>query len=390
MTDPTTSTPSANVQPFRIDIPQSDLDDLHARLAETRWPDEIPGTGWSQGANLDYLRQTVEYWRDQFDWRAHEAGLNQFAHFRAEIDGRGLHFIHERGNGPNPLPLLLLHGWPDSFYRFAKVIPLLTDPARFGGDPADAFDVIVPSLPGFGFSDAPATGNARISATTTPMRKLMTEVLGYPRFGAAGGDGGSPLAQALALAAPAAVIGIHLTDIGYHNQPASTLADLSAAEQRYLAEMGQGWAENGGYLMMQGTRPQTLAYGLSDSPAALAAWILDKFRAWSDCDGDLDRAYPKAELLTNLALYWFTNTIGSSIRGYYEEMHDPSLPPGQPIPVPVGMALFPKDNPPPREYAERLLRIDHWAEMPRGGHFTAWEAPEPFAQAVRDFYRPLR
>jgi pimeloyl-ACP methyl ester carboxylesterase len=207
----------------------------------------------------------------------------------------------------------------------------------------------------------------------------------------AGGDGGSPLAQARALAAPESVIGIHLTDLGYHQRLEAMPDDLSPAEQQYLSEMEQGWMSGGGYVAVQATRPNTLAYGLNDSPVALAAWILDKFHDWSDCGDDFDQCYPKDELLTNLSIYWLTGTIASSIQGYYEEMHEPSLPPGQPMSVPVGMALFPKDNPPPREYAERLLgRIDHWSEMPRGGHFTAWEAPEAFAADVRAFLRQLR
>lgn len=376
------------VTPFRIDVPQTALEDLAERLRHVRWPDEVPGAGWSRGVPLDYLQAVVTYWRDEFDWRVREAELNAFAHFKSASDG--LHFIHERGKGPNPTPLLLLHGWPDSFYRMIKVIPMLTDPARFGGDPDDAFDVIVPSLPGYGFSDAPGAGDSGIADTAPKLLRLMTDDLGYERFGVAGGDGGSPLAQAMALAAPDSVLGIHLTDLGYHNQPESPPTDLSPAEEEYLREMKQGWMEGGGYVAIQGTRPQTLAYGLTDSPVALAAWLLDKFHDWSDHGGDFASYYPMDELLTNIAIYWFTGTIGSSVSGYFEESHEPSLPSGQPIPVPVGMALFPKDSPPPREYAERLLRIDHWTEMPRGGHFTAWEAPEPYTADLRDFFRPLR
>jgi pimeloyl-ACP methyl ester carboxylesterase len=373
---------------FRIDVPQAALDDLVERLRHVRWPDELPGAGWSRGVPLDYLKAVVSYWRDGFDWRAREAELNEFAHFKSARDG--LHFIHERGKGPNPTPLLLLHGWPDSFYRMIKVIPMLTDPAQFGGDPNDAFDVIVPSLPGYGFSEAPGAEDSGIADTAPKLLRLMGDDLGYDRFGVAGGDGGSPLAQAMALTAPNAVLGIHLTDLGYHNQLETQPTDLSPAEGQYLREMEQGWMVGGGYVAVQGTRPLTLAYGLTDSPVALAAWILDKFHDWSDHGGAFANYYPMDELLTNISIYWFTGTIGSSIQGYYEEMHEPSLPPGQPIPVPVGMALFPEDSPPPREYAERLLRIDHWTEMARGGHFTAWEAPELYTEDLRDFFRPLR
>jgi pimeloyl-ACP methyl ester carboxylesterase len=382
------------VQPFRIDVAQAILDDLHERLVRTRWPDEVDSAGWDYGTNLGYLKELVSYWQHTFDWRAQEAQLNQFAQFCVEIDGFGIHFLHERGKGPNPLPILLLHGWPDSFYRFYKLIPMLADPASHGGDPADAFDVIVPSLAGFGFSDRPQQRGGGRDAELFP--QLMIDVLGYQRFGVHGGDTGSPIAQFMAGAHPEAIVGIHVTDIGWNNPLSADAPNLSEAEKQYLDDHQTWWQSEGAYAMIQGTKPQTLAYGLNDSPVGLAAWITEKFRTWSDCNGDVERRFSKDELLTNIMIYWATQTINSSIRGYYEGMHaqwDESAQSEQRkqgSDVPVGLALFPKDHPPPRETAERSLNVQHWTEMPRGGHFAALEEPELLAEDLRAFFRPLR
>jgi pimeloyl-ACP methyl ester carboxylesterase len=378
-----------NIQSFPIALAQATLDDLRLRLARTRLPDEVQGAGWDYGTNLEYLKELLDYWHHQYDWRKQEVALNHFHHFKVEIDGVGIHFIHERGKGPNPLPLVLFHGWPDSFYRYHKVIPLLTDPASYGGDPADSFDVIVPSLPGFGFSDRPRRRGWKTSEANAVWAHLMADLLGYQRYGAAGGDTGSAVAQFLALTHPSSVVGIHLTDIGWHNNSAP-YANLSQAEQQWLAAGQQYFFQEGAYVMIQSTKPQTLAYGLNDSPAGLAAWIVEKFRAWSDCDGDVERSYTKDELLTNIMIYWVSETINSSMRAYYEESHNPSLQPGQRIDVPVGMALFPKDNPPPRSWAQRSLNLQRWTEMPRGGHFAALEEPALLVEDLRAFYRPLR
>lgn len=378
------------VEAFTINVPQDTLDDLHNRLAHTRWPDEVEGAGWDYGTNLDYLKSLVSYWQNQFDWRAQEARLNQFAQFRAEIDGFGIHFIHERGKGPRPLPLILTHGWPDSFFRMYKIIPMLTDPASYGGDPADSFDVIVPSLPGYGFSDRPNERGMNSVRTAELWARLMTEVLGYRRFAAAGGDIGSGVSQYLALAHPDLLVGIHLTGVGL---PLTTeLPDLSEAEKQYLSAVQQWRMQEGAYAMMHSTKPQTLAYGLNDSPVGLAGWILEKFRAWSDCDGDVERRFSKDELLTNIMIYWVTETINSSVRMYYENAHmSPPLKPGQHIEVPAGVALFAKDILlAPREWAERSLRVQRWTQMPRGGHFAALEEPELLAEDIRAFFRPLR
>lgn len=379
-----------DIRPFRIEVPQKELDDLRERLARTRWTDEVEGAGWDYGTNLGYLKELVEYWRDGFDWREQEAKLNEFAQFRADVGGFGVHFIHERGRGPDPTPLLLLHGWPDSFYRFHKVIPMLTDPERFGGDAADSFDVIVPSLPGFGFSDRPRERGWNTARDAALFEALMTDMLGYERYAAHGGDGGSPISQSLARSHPESVVGIHLTDIGWDKAMQIDPSTLSEIEKRYMNDLEESSLEEGGYVMIQGSKPQTLGYGLNDSPVGLAAWILEKFRAWSDCGGDVERSFTKDELLTNITIYWATQTINSSVRGYYEGMHDWSQPDNSRVEAPVGMALFPKDNPPPREMAERFLNVNQWTEMPRGGHFAAMEEPELLAEDVRKFFRGLR
>ena len=383
-----------SIQSFTIAIPQATLDDLSERLARTRWPDEVEGAGWDYGTNLDYLKSLVDYWQHAFDWRAQEEKLNRFAQFHTDIDGLGIHFIHVGGKGPNPIPLLLTHGWPDSFYRMHKILPLLTDPASSGGDPVDSFDVIVPDLPGFGFSDRPRERGMTLARTAELWARLMTDVLGYQRYAAAGGDFGSAVTQLLALAHPESVAGIHITDLGFYTLNARQ-PDLTPAEQQYLGA-NQGWFfQEGAYAMIQASKPQTLAYGLNDSPVGLAAWIVEKFRAWSDCDGDVEKRFSKDELLTHVMIYWVTQTIHSSMRNYYRDLSMPQpLSPGQRINIPAGFARFPKDLPPgvtlPRELTERHLRIERWTQMPRGGHFAALEEPELLVEDLRAFFRPFR
>ena len=380
-----------NIRPFRVEVPQDDLDDLRERLARTRWADEVEGAGWDYGTSLGYLKELTDYWREGFDWRAQEEAINRFTNFRATIGGFGLHFIHERGEGPNPLPILLAHGWPDSFYRFHKLIPLLTDPGSHGGDPADSFDVVVPSLPGYGFSDRPTDRGMTGERVTGLFHGLMTEALGYQRFAAHGGDIGSGLTEMLARKHAASLAGIHLTDVPYSHMFTMTPDDLSGAEREYLAA-GQRWLmQEGAYAMVQSTRPQTLAYGLNDSPAGLAAWIVEKFRAWSDCGGDVEERFTKDELLTNITIYWATQTIRSSFLPYYEGQGDPSGGAWPRVEVPTGVAIFPKDIvPAPRDYGERIFDVRRWTEMPRGGHFAAMEEPELLAEDLRAFFRDLR
>lgn len=385
-----------NIQPFKIAVPQTTLDDLRARLAAARWPDEAEGTGWNYGTNLGYLKELVDYWQHSYDWRAQEAKLNQFAQFRAEVDGQNIHFIHIRGKGPNPTPLLLLHGWPDSFYRFYKIIPMLIDPASYGGNLEDSFDVIVPSLPGFGFSDRPNfSGGMKSLRSAGLLSKLMYEVLGYQRYAVAGGDIGSRVTRLLALAHPEQVLGIHLTDIGFPREIAfpPDVPNPSPAEGRFLGLAQMWFFQEGAYAALQTTKPQTISYALSDSPVGLAGWIVEKFRAWSDCDGEIEKSYTQDELLTNIMIYWVTGTISSSARLYREDslQSAPQLSIGQYIEVPTGVATFPKDlTMPPRELGERFLRVARWTEMPRGGHFAALEEPDLLAEDLRAFFRPLR
>jgi pimeloyl-ACP methyl ester carboxylesterase len=378
------------VQPFTIDVPQTVLDDLQKRLKRTRWPDQVEGAGWDYGTNLDYMKELVTYWQNGYDWRAQEAELNKFSQFTTEIDGINIHFIHERGKGQNPMPLLLLHGWPDSFYRYSKLIPMLTDPASYGGDEADSFDVIVPSFPNFGFSEHITQPGWYLEKSTGLFHKLMTDVLGYKRYVAHGGDGGSPLAQSLAIEYTESVSAIHLTDIGYHNQLNAETPNLSAAEQKQVEESQWSGMQESAYVMIQGTKPQSLAYALNDSPAALAAWIIEKFMTWSDNNGDIEQSFTKDELLTNVMIYWVTETINPSMRGYYEGFQGKGVQPWAKVDIPVGLALFPKDHPPLRETAERAFNIQRWTEMPGGGHFAALEVPELLAEDLRAFFQNYR
>ncbi|ARK12686.2 epoxide hydrolase family protein [Fibrella sp. ES10-3-2-2] len=378
------------MKPFSINIPQQTLDDLQVRLANTRWPNNVPDTGWQHGTNQTYLQELVGYWRDSFDWQKQEDTLNQLAHFQTEVDGYPIHYIHQRGKGRNPLPIVLSHGWPDSFFRFYKLIPLLTDPVAHGGDADDVFDVIVPSLPGYGFSGNLTKTGAYNQWTAHLLHNLMTNTLGYGRYAAHGGDVGSGVTEALAMTHADALIGIHLNDVPYWRLFATNPDDLSKSEKQYL-QRGQQWQmSEGAYAMQQSTKPQTLAYGLTDSPAGLAGWIVEKFYAWSDCDGDLESRFTKDELLTNVMLYWVTNTIRSSFTPYYDEEQQLEGAMGK-IDVPTGVAIFPKDIvPAPRAFAERFYNVQHWTDMPSGGHFAALETPELLAEDLRAFFRPLR
>ena len=378
------------IRPFRVDVPQAELDDLRDRLDRTRWPDDYEGVGWDYGADLATMKELATYWRDGYDWRRQEAYLNSFPHFTAELDGEELTFLHVRGTGPDPIPLLLLHGWPDSVCRYLKLVPLLTDPASHGGDPGICFEVVVPWLIGRyrGGSRAPRSGLFRHIAEQ--LWTLMTRELGYQRFGAAGGDGGSVIAQLLGVQHPNSVLGVHLTDLGFTIAFAQ-FPDLSEAEQRYFAEL-QGWSmQEGAYAMVQGTKPQTLAFGLNDSPIGFAAWIIEKFRTWSDCDGRLENVYTKDELLTNVMLYWLNGPTARSV-SYREEFTSPSLAPNQQVGVPSALAVPPKDLGPimPRELAERnLTDLRRYTLLPHGGHFAAMEYPDVVAQDMQAFFADL-
>jgi pimeloyl-ACP methyl ester carboxylesterase len=383
--------PQHQIEPFTIAVPDDVLADLRERLARTRFPDEVADSGWDYGTNLAYLKNLVEYWRTRYDWRTHERELNRFAHFRAQVDGIKIHFIHEKGLGPNPKPLLMLHGWPGSIYEFRRIIPMLTDPAAHGGDASDSFTIIAPSLPGYGFSDHPTRRAMNIPAMAEVFFKLMTDVLGYSRFAVQGGDWGAAIASRIGEAYPATLYGIHINMIGAAPAEGRGAANLTAAEQAFLAEVEKFRREETGYQWIQGTKPQTLAYGLNDSPAGLAAWIAEKFRTWSDCGGDVERYFSKDELLTNITIYWVTQTINSSTRLYYESRHHPwRLKPGTRIEAPTAVAVFPGELVrPPREWAERAYNIRRWTAMPRGGHFAAMEEPALLAADIRAFFRAL-
>jgi pimeloyl-ACP methyl ester carboxylesterase len=379
-------------EPFTIDVEQAVLDDLGRRLRRTRWTGGPRDDGWDFGTSPAYLKELCAYWQNQFDWRSAEASLNRFSQFKAELAGARIHFLHEKAPGQARLPVLLLHGWPDSFFRYHKVIPLLTAPAAIGGDARDAFDVVVPSLPGFGF-----TGPVRYRSTRQPNRQsaqllwqLMTEVLGYRQFAVAGGDGGGALAQLMAIDHPESVVGVHLTDLGWHvaNVDPKT---VSKAEQKYLEASKKRFMADGAYTMVQSSTPHSLAPALADSPSGLAAWILDRFHSWSDNAGQLEDSFTKDEVLTNITIYWVTRTIGPSIDTYRADTLSPSLTTADRVGVPVGLALFPKDlgGVPPRQFAERTLNVQHWTEMPRGSHFAALEEPELYAKDVTAFLRQV-
>ena len=379
------------IERFKIDFPQAQLDDLRHRLENTRWPALPAGTAWERGTDLDTLRTLVEYWKNEFDWRKQEAALNRLSHYRCTIAGTHIHFIHERGKGPEPMPLILTHGWPDSFIRYQKVIPMLTDPVRHGGNAEDAFDVVVPSVPGFGLSGNPKEPGINNAAVADLWHRLMTEKLGYSRFAAGGGDIGSGVTRYLAVNHPESLTGIHLTDVGIIRALLSQADEprLSVEEQQYRKSVQAWLSAEGAYISMQATKPLTLAYALNDSPVGLAAWIVEKFMSWGDCKGDLLAHFNKDELLTNIMLYWLTETSGSSANIYYDNMR--SLPPIGNISVPTGLATFAADVlPPPSPWVEQHLNIVQWTRIPQGGHFTAMEEPEPFVEDIRTFFRRLR
>jgi microsomal epoxide hydrolase len=378
-------------EPFRLHVEQRAIDDLRARLALTRFPDQAPGEPWAYGTDVAYLRELVAYWRDGFDWRAQEARLNTFAQYKAPVHGIDLHFLHVEGRGPKPLPLLLSHGWPGSVFEFLELIPRLTDPARFGGDPSDAFTVVAPSLPGYGLSFAPGQPRFGVEAIADCFAELMTAVLGYRRFAAQGGDWGAFITSRLGTVHADKLIGLHVNLLPVRRDP-KIVAEPTPEERDYLKQLELWLKEGTGYQWIQGTRPQTLAVALTDSPAGLAAWIVDKFRAWSDCGGDVERVFPKDHLLANIGLYWFTGAIGSSFWPYYARMHGPWPIPDGGVTAPMGYAAFPREIlSPPRSIAAKVYTdIRRWTEMPRGGHFAAMEEPEALAREIVEFFRPLR
>ena len=378
------------LEPYVVDVAQAGLDDLRERLARTRWPDEVEGAGWDYGASLAYMRELVEYWRTGFDWRAAERAMNAVPHFRARVDGLGIHLIHQRGRGPAPMPLLITHGWPSSFVEMLALIPLLADPGAHGGDPGDAFDVIVPSVPGFGFSDRPGRGMTR--SRVAGLWAALMEGLGYPRYAAHGNDIGAVISGWLAADHPDRLIALHTLMPNFPPAVIGADARPPTAAERAFARLQARWErEEGGYSRIQESRPQTLAYGLHDSPAGLAAWLVEKWLAWTGEAGEVARRFSRDLLLANVTLYWLTGTANSANRSYFERARETRRISSR-ITVPTGVALTTEPiQRPPRELAERSYAdIRRWVDLPRGGHFVAAEAPEVLALELRAFFRPFR
>jgi microsomal epoxide hydrolase len=365
---------------------------MRERLARTRWPDQTPGEPWKYGTDLDYLKTLCAYWQDGYDWREHESHLNQFKQYKVGVGGIELHYIHEVGEGQQPRPLLLTHGWPSSFYEYHKLIPRLTRPSQFGGRPEDAFTVVVPSMPGHGFSFSPNQARFGLNKIADSLKSLMVDVLGYPRFSAHGHDWGAFIATRLGYAYADCIEGIHITLLAIPRKPSRT-PPRAADEAHYYRQLDQWLTEETGYSQIMGTRPQTLAYALTDSPVGLAAWIVEKFRAWSDCKGDPDSHFGRDVLITNIMLYWATGAIGSTFWPFYARLHEPWIvPDGGTVNVPTGYAEHPREIlTPPRSLAEPFYsNIQRWTRMPEGGHFPALEAPDALATDIREFFRCLR
>jgi pimeloyl-ACP methyl ester carboxylesterase len=382
--------PTEGPTPFRSTTPPAVLDDLRRRLRATRWPDEPQDAGWSLGTDLTSLRALVDRWADGFDWPAQEDAINRIPRYTVPVGGLRVHVVHARAaaGAPAPMPLVLTHGWPDSCWRYLKVIPLLTDPGAHGANPADAFDVVVPDLPGFGWSEPPA--HPLDSVAVAGLWAELMSALSYERFGAAGGDLGSHVSRYLALDHPDRVVAVHRMDAGLPS-PAAAPDDLTPEEKAWFAEVAAWGATEGAYAAVQRTKPQTAAAGLNDSPAGLAAWIVEKLRSWSDSHGDLGSVFTADEVLTNLTIYWLTETIGSSMRMYAANGAIPAAQLSRRVEVPSGFALFAGDIlRPPRAWLQRTTNLVHVSEPPRGGHFAPFEQPELYAEELRTFFRPYR
>jgi pimeloyl-ACP methyl ester carboxylesterase len=388
MSDPT-ATATTGVRPFRVDVPQADLDDLRDRLARTRWPDELPDAGWAYGVPLGYVRELADYWRTRYDWREHEARINRFPQFTTMLDGATVHLLHVRSPEPDALPLVVTHGWPGSIVEYLHLVEPLTDPRRHGGDPRDAFHLVLPSMPGYGFSGPTREAGWDVGRVARAFAGLMGR-LGYERYGAHGGDWGARVSRDLGLIDPEHVAGVHVTSIAGSAVPQEG-DDLTEDEKRRLERRDWFRREGMGYGAIQSTRPQTLAYALTDSPAGQLAWIAEKFKDWTDSTDAPEDAVDRDHLLTNVTIYWLTGTAGSSARLYYESARTSRWGPETPSTVPTGVAVFPRElSPPIRLLAERTNNIVHWSEFDRGGHFAAMEEPDLLLADVREFFRRFR
>lgn len=375
------------IQPFHIHVPDAELQDLRERIGRTRWPDPAPTRGWDYGIPLDYVRELAEYWRTTYDWRVHEARLNQFPQFTTSIDGQNIHFLHVRSPESEAMPLIITHGWPGSVVEFMQVIDPLTNPRAHGAEPSDAFHVVAPSIPGYAFSGPTTEPGWDVKRVARAFAELMTR-LGYERYGAQGGDWGSSISRELGRALPHHVMGVHLNMLtAAASADSDDIAQLTDREKGFLDAYARFRQQGSGYYMLQATRPQTLAYALTDSPVGQLAWITEKFREWTDSTDRPEDAIDRDQLLTNVSVYWFTRTANSSARLYFESSrlhYEPSS-------APTGVAVFPREIAPAiRRIAERTNNIVYWSEFDRGGHFAAMEQPELLVDDVRAFFRRFR
>jgi pimeloyl-ACP methyl ester carboxylesterase len=380
----------ARIRPYRISVPQADLDDLRERLARTRWARDLPGTGWERGVPTGYLRELADYWAHEYDWRAHEAALNAHPQFITTIDGASVQFLHLRSAQPDATPLLLLHGWPGSIVEFLDMIGPLTDPAAYGGDPADAFHLVIPSLPGYGFS-GPLTETGWTDGRTAAALAELMDRLGYDRYGVQGGDVGAFIGPLIGRMAPGRVIGVHVNAlVTFPSGDPAEMAALTDSERERLAAMEKWQQQSSAYMQIQGTRPQTIGQALTDSPSGLLAWIVEKFQEWTN-PADLlpEDAVDRDRILTDVSIYWFTATAGSAAHTYYERFNDPSMwMPQERSTVPTAVAVFPTDIS-IRLFASKTRNIVRWSEFDRGGHFAALEAPDLLTVDIREFFRAL-
>ena len=388
-TDTDTDT-DTRIRPYRISVPQADLDDLRERLARTRWARDLPGAGWERGVPTGYLRELADYWAKGYDWRAHEAALNAHAQFITTIDGASVQFLHLRSAQPDATPLLLLHGWPGSIVEFLDMIGPLTDPAAHGGDPADAFHLVIPSLPGYGFS-GPLTETGWTDGRSAAALAELMDRLGYDRYGVQGGDVGAFIGPLIGRMTPGRVIGVHVNAlVTFPSGDPAEMAALTEAERARLAAMEKWQQQSSAYLQVQGTRPQTIGQALTDSPSGLLAWIVEKFQEWTSPDALLpEDAVDRDRILTDVSIYWFTATAGSAAQTYYERFNDPSMwMPRERSTVPTAVAVFPTDIS-IRPFASKTSNIVRWSEFDRGGHFAALEAPGLLTADIREFFRAL-
>jgi pimeloyl-ACP methyl ester carboxylesterase len=380
-----------DIQPFTIAVPDEDIVDLGARIRATRWPVTWADPAWSYGVDTAFLRELCDYWSDRYDWRTHEATLNAFPQYRTEIDGANLHFLHVRSPEPGALPLVMTHGWPGSIVEFAKVLGPLTDPSAHGGDPRDAFHVVCPSIPGFGFSGPTPGPGWDTRRVADAIRRLMA-ALGYDRYGTQGGDWGASIAIWLGHLDPEHVMGVHINTVATEPNAHEAFPDVTAEETSALERLQRYISEGAGYGAIQSTRPNTIGVALDDSPAGLCAWIVDKFFDWSDHQGNVLDSFSADELLTDVCVYWFTRTATSAARLYYEAAHSGTNAYKIPrLELPTGCAVYPAEiATPSRRWAERRYNVVDFERLERGGHFAAYEVPELFTDNLRRFYRALR